>query len=28
MDDPPPGFINRIKVERFAGVGPWTGRAV
>ncbi len=28
MDDPPPGFINRIKVERFTGVGPWTGRAV
>jgi hypothetical protein len=28
MDDPPPGFINRVKVERFSGVGPWTGRAV
>jgi hypothetical protein len=28
MDDPPPGFINRIKVERIGGVGPWTGRAV
>ena len=28
MDDPPPGFTNRIKVERFSGVGPWTGRAV
>jgi PPOX class probable F420-dependent enzyme len=28
MDDPPPGFINRIRVERFSGVGPWTGRAV
>jgi PPOX class probable F420-dependent enzyme len=28
MDDPPPGFINRIKVERISGVGPWTGRAV
>ena len=23
-----PGFITRIKVERIAGVGPWTGRAV
>lgn len=28
MDNPPAGFINRIKVERFTGVGPWTGRAV
>ncbi len=28
MDDPLPGFINRIKVERIGGVGPWTGRAV
>jgi PPOX class probable F420-dependent enzyme len=28
MDDPPPGFINRIKVERIGGVGPWTGRVV
>jgi PPOX class probable F420-dependent enzyme len=28
MADPPPGFINRIKVERATGVGPWTGRAV
>jgi len=28
MDDPPPGFINRIKVERIGGVGPWTDRAV
>jgi PPOX class probable F420-dependent enzyme len=28
MDNPPPGFINRIKVERISGVGPWTGRAV
>lgn len=28
MDDPPPGFINRIKIERISGVGPWTGRAV
>jgi PPOX class probable F420-dependent enzyme len=28
MPDPPPGFINRVHVERFSGVGPWTGRAV
>ncbi len=28
MDDPPPGFIPRIKIERIAGVGPWTGRPV
>lgn len=28
VEDPPPGFINRIKVERISGVGPWTGRAV
>jgi PPOX class probable F420-dependent enzyme len=28
MDNPPPGFTNRVKVERVTGVGPWTGRAV
>lgn len=28
MDSPPPGFVTRIRVERFSGVGPWTGRAV
>lgn len=28
MDNPPPGFINRIKIERYTGVGPWTGRVV
>lgn len=28
MENPPPGFINRIKISRFSGVGPWTGRAV
>ena len=28
MDNPPPGFINRIKVQRISGVGPWTGRVV
>jgi PPOX class probable F420-dependent enzyme len=28
MDNPPPGFVSRIKVERISGVGPWSGRAV
>ncbi len=23
MEDPPPGFITRISVDRVAGVGPW-----
>lgn len=23
MDNPPPGYITRITVERIAGVGPW-----
>jgi PPOX class probable F420-dependent enzyme len=23
IDDPPPGFITRITVERIGGVGPW-----
>jgi PPOX class probable F420-dependent enzyme len=23
VDDPPPGFITRIEVERIGGVGPW-----
>lgn len=23
MDDPPPGLITRISVDRVAGVGPW-----
>jgi PPOX class probable F420-dependent enzyme len=23
MDDPPPGYVLRIEVERLAGVGPW-----
>jgi PPOX class probable F420-dependent enzyme len=23
MDDPPPGFVLRIEVERLGGVGPW-----
>lgn len=28
MENPPAGYINRVKVERFTGVGPWTGRDV
>jgi PPOX class probable F420-dependent enzyme len=24
MDDPPPGHVMRIAVERIGGVGPWT----
>ena len=28
MDNPPPGFITRIRVKRIDGVGPWTGRPV
>jgi PPOX class probable F420-dependent enzyme len=28
MDNPPQGYITRIRVNRIAGVGPWTGRAV
>ena len=23
MDDPPPGYITRIRPERITGVGPW-----
>ena len=26
MDDPPPGYITHIAVERIGGVGPWAGR--
>jgi PPOX class probable F420-dependent enzyme len=25
MDDPPPGYITHIEVERVGGVGPWAG---
>lgn len=25
MDDPPPGHVMRITVERVAGIGPWAG---
>jgi PPOX class probable F420-dependent enzyme len=28
MDNPPSGYITRIKVMRIEGVGPWTGRPV
>jgi hypothetical protein len=24
MDDPPPGYITHITVERIGGVGPWS----
>ncbi|HZJ49266.1 MAG TPA: TIGR03618 family F420-dependent PPOX class oxidoreductase [Actinomycetota bacterium] len=27
MPDPPPGYITRIEVERFGGVGPWTANS-
>jgi PPOX class probable F420-dependent enzyme len=28
IQNPPPGFITHITVERMDGVGPWTGRVV
>lgn len=28
MDNPPPGFITHIRVNRIEGVGPWTGHSV
>ena len=28
IDDPPPGFVTRIEIDRVSGVGPWTGRSV
>lgn len=28
MDNPPPGYIIRIQVNRITGVGPWSGRPV
>ena len=28
MDNPPSGYITRVKVTRIEGVGPWTGRNV
>lgn len=27
MENPPPGFITRIRVERVEGVGPWVSKA-
>ena len=27
MDNPPPGFVTRVRVFRIDGVGPWTGRS-
>jgi hypothetical protein len=24
MDNPPPGYITHIAVDKIAGVGPWT----
>jgi PPOX class probable F420-dependent enzyme len=26
MDDPPPGYITHIRVDRISGVGPWTAQ--
>jgi PPOX class probable F420-dependent enzyme len=26
MDDPPPGYVMRIAVDRVSGVGPWASR--
>jgi PPOX class probable F420-dependent enzyme len=26
MDDPPPGYITHIAVDRIGGVGPWAGQ--
>jgi PPOX class probable F420-dependent enzyme len=28
MDNPPPGYVTRIRVNRIDGVGPWTSREV
>ncbi len=28
MEDPPPGYVTRMRVDRIEGVGPWTGRPV
>ena len=25
VDDPPPGYVTHIAVDRIAGVGPWAG---
>jgi PPOX class probable F420-dependent enzyme len=26
MDNPPPGYVTRIRVDRIEGVGPWAGK--
>jgi PPOX class probable F420-dependent enzyme len=28
MDNPPRGYITRVRVNHIGGVGPWTGRPV
>jgi PPOX class probable F420-dependent enzyme len=28
MDNPPPGYVTRIHIDRIDGVGPWTERPV
>lgn len=28
MDNPPPGYVTHIRVNRIEGVGPWTKRPV
>ncbi len=28
MENPPEGYVTRIRVDRIDGVGPWTGRPV
>ena len=28
MENPPPGYVTRIRVDKIGGVGPWTGRSV
>jgi len=28
MDNPPAGYVTRIRVDRISGAGPWTGRPV
>ena len=28
MENPPPGYVTHIRVDRIDGVGPWTGRLV
>jgi PPOX class probable F420-dependent enzyme len=28
MDNPPQGYVTRVKVNKISGVGPWTGRVM